>query len=89
MLTELTRDPERNQLIASDIAEEAKNGGCVCLVLSDRKAHCETLRALLGLCDVQCEVLTGDVANGKRQTIIDRLNQGEISVLIATGPANR
>ena len=85
MLTELTRDPERNQLIASDIAEEAKNGGCVCLVLSDRKAHCETLRALLGLCDVQCEVLTGDVANGKRQTIIDRLNQGKVKVLIATG----
>jgi len=30
MLTELTRDPERNQLIASDIAEEAKNGGGIC-----------------------------------------------------------
>jgi len=86
MLTELTRDPERNQLIASDIAAEAKNGGGMCLlVLSDRKAHCDTLRALLGLCDVQCEVLTGDVANGKRQAIIDRLNQGKVKVLIATG----
>ena len=85
MLTELTRDPERNQLIALDVAREAKNGGGVCLVLSDRKAHCETLTALLGLCDVPCEVLTGDIANGKRQAIIDRLNQGKIGVLIATG----
>lgn len=85
MLTELTRDPERNQLIASDIAAEAKNGGGICLVLSDRKAHCETLNALLGVCNVQCEVLTGDVANGERQTIIERLNQGKVKVLIATG----
>jgi len=85
MLTELTRDPERNQLIALDVASEAKNGGGVCLVLSDRKAHCETLTALLGLCDVPCELLTGDVANGKRQAIIDRLNQGKVKVLIATG----
>lgn len=85
MLTELTRDPERNELIATDIVAEAKNGGGICLVLSDRKAQCETLKALLGLCDVQCEVLTGDVANGKRQAIIDRLNQGKIRVLIATG----
>ena len=85
MLTELTRDPERNGLIASDIAAEAKNGGGICLVLSDRKTHCETLRALLELCNVPCEVLTGDVANDERQAIIDRLNQGKIKVLIATG----
>ena len=85
MLTELTRDPERNQLIASDIAREAKNGGGICLVLSDRKAHCETLRALLGVCRVPCEVLTGSGNNGKRQAIIDRLNQGKVKVLIATG----
>lgn len=85
MLTELTRDPERNQLIAADVAREAKNGGGICLVLSDRKAHCDTLRALLGLCNIPCEVLTGNVANGERQAVIERLNQGKIKVLIATG----
>jgi len=57
----------------------------MCLILSGRKAHCETLRALLGLCNVPCEVLTGDIANGERQAIIDRLNQGKVKVLIATG----
>ncbi len=47
MLSELTRDPARNALIADDVAREAGNGGGVLLVLSDRKAHCETLVELL------------------------------------------
>jgi len=85
MLTEVTRDPERNQLIASDVAEEAKNGGGISLVLSDRKAHCEALRALLGRQRIVSELLTGDIANGERQQVIDRLNQDKIRVLIATG----
>jgi superfamily II DNA or RNA helicase len=40
MLSELTQDPARNALIAADVTREAENGGGVCLVLSDRKAHC-------------------------------------------------
>jgi superfamily II DNA or RNA helicase len=48
MLSELTQDPERNALIADDVVQEAQgNGGGVCLVLSDRKAHCEALVAAL------------------------------------------
>ena len=85
MLSELTEDYERNALLVRDVAKEARNGGGVCLVLSDRRGHCEVLRALLGVCNVPCEVLTGDIANGKRQAIIDRLNQGKVKVLVATG----
>jgi len=85
MLTELTRDPERNQLIASDVAREADNGAGICLVLSDRKAHCETLHGLLKRHGLASELLTGDVSNGNRQQVIDRLNQGKVRVLIATG----
>lgn len=48
VLSELTQDPARNSLIVDDIVREAQgNGGGVCLVLSDRKAHCEALQALL------------------------------------------
>jgi superfamily II DNA or RNA helicase len=48
MLSELTRDAERNALIADDVAQEAQgDGGGVCLVLSDRRAHCEALVAAL------------------------------------------
>ena len=46
MLSELTMDPARNDLIASDVAREAGNGG-VCLILSDRKAQCGVLAGLV------------------------------------------
>jgi superfamily II DNA or RNA helicase len=57
MLSELTQDPARNALIASDVASEAGNGGGVCLVLSDRKAHCEALRAVLAARGVNASIL--------------------------------
>ena len=47
MLSELTADTERNVLIASDVARETERKAGICLILSDRKAHCENLRALL------------------------------------------
>ena len=84
MLSELTQDIERNRLIASDIAGEAKNG--VCLALSDRKAHCEALQHVLANdYHVSSALLTGAVPTKQRQDIVDRLNQGKIKVLIATG----
>jgi len=86
MLSELTEDTERNSLIASDVAEQAKNGGGVCIVLSDRKSHCDAIKTILsddhGL---TADVLTGDVSNTKRQEMVERLNSGGIKVLIATG----
>jgi len=85
MLSELTEDPKRNQLIAHDVAEEAKNGGGVCLVLSDRKFHCETLHRLLKQQGVSSELLTGDLSNGQRQVVLERLNRKRVKVLVATG----
>jgi len=63
MLSELTQDPARNALIASDVAREAGNGDGVCLVLSDRKAHCEALGAALLARGVNASILTGDMGN--------------------------
>lgn len=86
MLSELTEDAERNRLIAADIAQEAENGGGICLALSDRKAHCEALRSILAdEFSVSAEILTGDVPNTERQALVERLNQGKVRVLIATG----
>ncbi len=87
MLSELTSDDERNRQIASDVAEESKrNPGGVCLVLSDRKKHCETLRSILKYGHkIDAELLTGDVASAKRREVMDRLGQGEVKVLVATG----
>ncbi|HVP76732.1 MAG TPA: DEAD/DEAH box helicase [Thermodesulfobacteriota bacterium] len=85
MLSELTEDPARNRLISGDVAEEARNGGGICLVLSDRKAHCHALRNLLLQLNVQSEVLTGDLSDEDRKLIVNGLNAGQVKVVIATG----
>ncbi len=87
MLSELTADPERNRLIAADVAGEAQapHGG-VCLVLSDRRAHCETLHTLLRYRH-RCasELLTGEMNPEERESVVARINAGGVRVVIATG----
>ena len=86
MLSELTADTERNILIAADIAAVAKEGQGVCLVLSDRKAHCENLQSLLKFrFKLDAALLTGDLSGAERQSVVDRLNDGDIQVVVATG----
>ena len=86
MLSELTLNDTRNRLIAADIAKEADNQTGVCLVLSDRKKHCETLQAILKYKHkLEASVLTGDLSMDERKQVLDQLNQGDIKVLIATG----
>ena len=86
MMSELTSNDQRNHLIAADIALEAGSNPGICLVLSDRKKHCETLQALLRYrFKISCELLTGDLSIVQRQAVLDRLNQGDVKVLLATG----
>jgi superfamily II DNA or RNA helicase len=87
MISELTSDDNRNRLIASDVAQEVyNNSGGICLVLSDRKKHCDTLQSLLQYrYKISCELLTGDLTGSQRREVLDRLNQGDVNVLLATG----
>ncbi len=86
MLSELTADTERNVLIASDVARETAGNNGICLVLSDRKAHCENLQALLKYrFKIPSELLTGDLNMDERRNVIERLNQNKAKVVIATG----
>jgi superfamily II DNA or RNA helicase len=88
MLSELTSDDGRNRMIASDIANEIEHvkANGICLVLSDRKHHCENLQTLLKhKHNVAAGIITGDVSIGQRRDVIEKLNQGEYRVLIATG----
>lgn len=85
MLSELTQDPARNAMIAEDVTREAQNGGGAILVLSDRKAHCQTLAGLLADRGVKADLLTGDLSNGERQEVVEALNAGRVKVLVATG----
>ncbi|MCP4625746.1 MAG: DEAD/DEAH box helicase [bacterium] len=86
MLAELTADKDRNILIAGDVARETANNNGICLVLSDRKAHCENLRALLKFrFKIEADLLTGDLSMAERQMVVERLNQNKVKVVIATG----
>ncbi len=86
MLSELTTDTDRNILITSDVAREAMNSNGICLVLSDRKAHCENLQSLLRYRNkVESELLTGDLPVSQRQEVIEKLNAKQARVVIATG----
>jgi superfamily II DNA or RNA helicase len=86
MLMELTSDDERNRLIASDIAAEVKKHAGVCLVLSDRKKHCQTLKGFLTYkYKIEAGLLTGDLTNEQRKSVLVQLGRGDMRVLIATG----
>lgn len=85
MLSELTQDPDRTRLIASDVARQARNGGGTCLILTDRKEHAATLRDLLNDFGIKTALLTGDTPRNDREAIVDSLNRGEIPAVCATG----
>ncbi len=86
MLSELTGDDRRNRMIADDVASEAAARPGAILVLSDRRRHCETLQALLQYRHgIGAERLTGDMAAAERQAVLEKLNQGQVQVLVATG----
>lgn len=87
MLSELAHNDERNRMIAADVFREVEeNRPGVCLVLSDRKLHCQVLQGILKhKHHVDAAVLTGDLPALQRSDIIKRLNEGRIRVLIATG----
>jgi superfamily II DNA or RNA helicase len=85
VLAELTQDPARNRLIASDIARAAGNGGGTCLCLSDRRAHCKTISELLRGYGIKAPVLTGNTSRTEREAIVTQLNGGKVKVVCATG----
>jgi superfamily II DNA or RNA helicase len=86
MLAELASDTQRNVQIAADIADEAARKSGICLVLSDRKAHCENLQSLLRYrFKLASELLTGDLDMVERKKVVGRVNRGDVQILIATG----
>lgn len=85
VMSELIEDNSRNSLIASDIAKESQYVNGVCLVLSDRKAHCERIASILALDhQLEADILTGDLSSSERAGVLDRLEKNEIKILIAT-----
>jgi superfamily II DNA or RNA helicase len=86
MLSELTEDPGRNQLVCQEAAEQVNCGGGIPLVLSDRKKHCQALAEALGRDHgINADMLTGDLSKKAREKVVAKLNAGACQILVATG----
>ncbi len=81
LLSEIALDVDRNAMIVADI-KKAILSGEVCLILSDRKSHCEQLHKIISIKD--CTVLTGNTNSSDRKQIVSDINSGKLKILIAT-----
>jgi superfamily II DNA or RNA helicase len=83
LLQILIHDSSRNRLIIDDIISEVNTGKKV-LVLTERKAHIQTLYQYL---KTKFEVITisGEDAESAKKTKFSQINSGNFKVLISTG----
>ena len=84
-ISELTRDPERNRLIVSDVANYIQDNAGPCLVLSDRKSHCEVLAEMLTVQGIKTAILMGNLSAGRRKKVMEMIRAGGAQAIVATG----
>lgn len=80
----LCESPRRNRLIAGDVVRAAQKGR-VCLVLTDRVDHAETLGAMIDAQGIRVVVLHGTVPRSEREQVRARIESGELQAVVATG----
>lgn len=74
---------ERNRTIVSDVLAEAHQGN-FCIVVSDRRVHCETLCDLIKTGWEKTGVATGKYSRKYVEEQVNRFINGEITVLVTT-----
>jgi len=84
LITDLINNKARNNLIVHTIAAEAPDN--YSLVLSDRIEHLETLQIMLqeALPHMTIEILTGNIKKNARVDIMERVQNQQIDILLAT-----
>lgn len=79
----IVNNKKRNLMIVSDVLAEASAGN-FCIVISDRKAHCEALYELIQAGWDKTGIATGSYSKKYVQEQVEKYNNGEITVLVAT-----
>lgn len=74
---------QRNGIIAGDVLREAMKNNC-CIVISDRKAHCEALYELIKMSWEKTGIATGKYSKKHVDEQVKRFEDGEITVLVTT-----
>lgn len=82
ILKNLLSNKNRNLAIVSDVIAEATSGH-FCIVISDRKEHCEILYQLISAGWEKTGIATGDYSKKYVSEQVERLNK-EITVLVTT-----
>jgi len=73
----------RNHIIVGDVLIEAAAGN-YCIVLSDRKVHCEILHSLILIGWKKTGIATGNLTKKENSEQIEKLIKGETTVLVCT-----
>jgi len=84
LMENLCTSRRRNELIVSDVAR-AVQVGRRCLVLSDRVEHVEALVALLWERKIAAATLHGEMRTKDQDQVIEQVDGGSLSVVVATG----
>ena len=79
----IVHNVSRNRIIVSDVIKEAVNNN-FCIVISDRREHCEILYDLISAGWEHTGIATGKYSKKYVQEQIDRYNKKEITVLVTT-----
>lgn len=84
VLSELTKDSDRNKLICRDVAMDSCNG--LRLIVSDRKEHCRELKRILKLSyNIDSGLLVGGLSIKARDRVRECIRNKSVGVLICTG----
>ena len=79
----IVHNVSRNRIIVSDVIKEVVNNN-FCIVISDRREHCEILYDLISVGWEHTGIATGKYSKKYVQEQIDRYNKKEITVLVTT-----
>lgn len=79
----IVNNHKRNRLIVEDVIKEARNKR-FCIVVSDRRKHCETLYEMILEQWPKTGIATGKYSKKYVQEQVQRYNDEEITVLVAT-----
>jgi len=88
VITDMTENAARNDLIARDVKRASVTSTGVALVLTDRVPHCDLLRESILRYVKRPEIvaiLTGKTKKKEREAIVELLDARQIKILIATG----
>lgn len=84
ILTEnIVKNTKRNRLIVGDVLREAVNGK-YCIVISDRRAHCEALYSLISVGWEKTGIATGKYSKKYVTEQVEAFYQKKITVLVTT-----